>query len=146
MCSSKIGGLRDTISTFLSFLNSTFLWVGGVLGLEAGIFQVAPFESPNEMTSPLGTHQRWQLAEALVPHTWSLGDCEWDSPRAATQTKGRWCERRRISPSSEWRRPAQGHAGKSSFNSMQNKWGHFYALGRQSQALLLSPGPLFYSL
>lgn len=41
-----------------------------IIGGQRGDFQVVPFERWNEMTSSLGRHQRWQLAESLVPHTW----------------------------------------------------------------------------
>lgn len=92
-----------------------------IIGGQRGDFQVVPFERRNEMTSSLGTHQRWQLAESLIPHTWrAWEDVNETVPRAAMQTKVPWCEGVQTGPGSEWWGTAWCEAGESSFNSMHS--------------------------
>lgn len=117
------------ISIFLSFSKFYVSVSCSIIAGQRGDFQVVPFERRNEMTSSLGTHQRWQLAESLVPHTWSAWeDVNETVPRAAMQTKVRWCEGVQTGPGSEWWGMAWCEAGESSFNSMHSNGWHFHTL------------------
>ena len=69
MWERKTGGWAKW-SLFFSLSKFSVSMSWSIIGGQRGDFQVVPFERRNEMTSSLGRHQRWQLAESLVPHTW----------------------------------------------------------------------------
>lgn len=96
----KLNTLKGYRVSFLSVSGSKREGLGGMIAtalramiLRIGVVsgpKVVVFEKPNEVTCSLGTHQRWQLAESVVPHTLSLGTVNDRVSHVATQTKELW--------------------------------------------------------